>query len=78
MAGDGHAIALEVWSLPVEAFGRFVARIPPPLCIGSIELEDGTWVQGFLCEPYVLERAEDISRWGGWLAYLARPKGPGA
>jgi allophanate hydrolase len=68
---DGHAIDLEVWSLDAAAFGRFVAKIPPPLCIGSIELEDRSYTQGFLCEPHALDGAEDISKWGGWKAYLS-------
>ena len=68
---EGHAIDLEVWSLDAAAFARFVAKIPPPLCIGSIELEDRSYTQGFLCEPYALDGAEDISKWGGWKAYLS-------
>ncbi|MGO9837213.1 MAG: allophanate hydrolase [Polyangiaceae bacterium] len=68
---DGHAIDLEVWSLEAPAFARFVAKIPPPLCIGSIELEDRSYTQGFLCEPHALDGAEDISKWGGWKAYLS-------
>jgi allophanate hydrolase len=66
---DGAAIELEVWALPAAAFGSFVARIPPPLCIGSLELEDGTRLSGFLCEGYALAGAQDISSFGGWRAY---------
>ena len=69
--GAGHAVEVEVWELPVPAFGAFVARVPRPLCIGTIELDDGTFVQGFLCESAALARAEDISHFGGWRAYLA-------
>jgi allophanate hydrolase len=65
----GVAIELEVWSLPPAAFGDFVRRIPPPLCIGSLELEDGTRVSGFLCEGHALSGAADISSFGGWRAY---------
>jgi allophanate hydrolase len=70
-AGEsGAAIELEVWGLPAEGFGSFVAAIPPPLGIGSIELEDGSWVKGFLCEPHALAGAKDISSSGGWRAFL--------
>jgi allophanate hydrolase len=65
----GHAIDLEVWELDPAEFGRFVARVQAPLCIGSLELEDGSWVQGFLCEAHAVASAEDISEWGGWRAY---------
>lgn len=67
---QGTGIELEVWELPVEAFARFVAAIPPPLGIGSIDLADGSWVKGFLCETYALSGAAEITKFGGWRAYL--------
>lgn len=66
----GHAIDLEVWELTPAAFGCFVAEIPSPLGIGTLLLDDGSKVKGFLCEPHALSEAEDISRYGGWRAYL--------
>jgi allophanate hydrolase len=69
-SGAAHAIELEIWRLPAAAFGSFVASIPSPLGIGRIELEDGEWVQGFLCETWAVTGAEDISRFGGWRAFL--------
>ncbi len=69
VATGGVAIELEVWSLPPAAFGDFVRRIAAPLCIGSLELEDGTRVSGFLCEGHALTGALDISSFGGWRAY---------
>ena len=56
---------------PLAAFGGFVAEIPPPLGIGTLELEDGRQVKGFICEPRGLEGASDITAHGGWRAYLA-------
>ena len=67
--GTGVAIETEVWALSPDAFGRFVAAIPPPLGIGTIRLADGTSPKGFLCEPEGLGDAEDISHHGGWRAY---------
>jgi len=69
-SGAAHSIELEVWRMPAAAFGSFVAGIPSPLSIGRIELEDGEWVQGFLCEAWAVAGAEDISRFGGWRAFL--------
>jgi allophanate hydrolase len=66
----GRAIEVEVWSLDTAAFGAFVSAIPRPLCIGSIELDDGTVAQGFLCENDAIADATDISQHGGWRAYL--------
>jgi allophanate hydrolase len=63
-----------VWALPAAAFGDFVARVPAPLCIGSVELEDGTSASGFLCEPHALAGAREISSYGGWREFKrARP-----
>jgi allophanate hydrolase len=66
----GASIELEIWDLSHESFGRFVAAIPSPLGIGTIRLEDGTAVQGFLCEPFAIKGAKDISEFGGWRAYI--------
>jgi len=70
-AGAGHAIAVEVWEMPMARYGSFVAMIPAPLGIGTLRLEDGSRVQGFLCEPQDLAGAPDVSGFGGWRAYLA-------
>jgi allophanate hydrolase len=70
-ATDGCAIELEVWRLPIEQYGRLVNKVPAPLCIGTLELADGSTVQGFLCENYAIQGAEDISAFGGWRGYLA-------
>jgi allophanate hydrolase len=67
----GAAIAVEVWALPQSQLGSFLALIPPPLGLGSIELASGQHVHGFLCEAHALEAATDISHHGGWRAYLA-------
>jgi allophanate hydrolase len=70
---DGGApICGEVWRLPTDGFGAFVAGIPSPLGIGSVSLAGDTEVLGFLCESYAAEDAPDITDYGGWLAYLSR------
>ena len=68
--GDGAAIEVEIWELPLAAFGSFVAGIPAPLGIGTIELEDGEHVKGFLCEAHATAGARDISELGGWRRHL--------
>ena len=64
-------IGLEVWALPKTSFGDFISKIPEPLSIGTIELEDGTSVKGFLCESYVIAHAKDITKIGDWRVYLS-------
>ena len=70
-AGQGAAIALEIWEMPIAHYGSFVALIPAPLGIGTLQLDDGSAVQGFLCEPQALVEATDITHFGGWRAYMA-------
>ena len=67
----GAAVALEVWELAPAAFGRFVAAVPPPLCIGNLTLSNGDNVKGFLCESAALAGADEITHHRGWRAYLA-------
>ncbi|MBN3780697.1 allophanate hydrolase [Burkholderia sp. Ac-20345] len=67
----GAAIAVEIWEMPVDAYGSFVAGIADPLGIGTLTLADGSRVQGFLCESAALDGARDITHFGGWRAYRA-------
>ena len=71
---DGAAIIVELWDIPQARFGEFVAEIPTPLGIGNLQLADGRWVKGFICEPYALDGARDITSFGGWRAFIASQK----
>ncbi|GGJ87279.1 allophanate hydrolase [Pseudomonas matsuisoli] len=71
VADDGAEIIVELWDVPQARFGEFVAEIPPPLGIGNVQLADGRWVKGFICEPYALDGARDITTFGGWRAFIA-------
>jgi allophanate hydrolase len=66
----GSTIEVEVWEMAAREFGSFVAGIPAPLGIGTLMLADGSQVMGFICEQYAVNDAEDITRFGGWRAYL--------
>ena len=70
--GTGASIELEIWALPAEAFGRFVAAVPAPLSIGTIKLDDGRTVKGFLVEAEAVRGARDITSFGGWRAFIAK------
>ena len=67
----GAAIVIEVWAIPKEGVGAFMAGVPSPLAIGTLETQEGLHVHGFLCEPWALVGARDITSYGGWAAYLA-------
>ena len=66
----GAAIEVEVWELEVAAFGDFVSKIPGPLGIGKVMLESGEEVPGFIAEPRAANGAEEITRFGGWRAWM--------
>ncbi|XOZ34581.1 allophanate hydrolase [Halomonadaceae bacterium KBTZ08] len=65
----GAALEVEVWEMPTDRFGSFVSLIPHPLGMGTVELADGSWRKGFICEEAGLEGATDITHLGGWRAY---------
>lgn len=67
---SGCPIDVEVWRMPAENFGTFVNAVPAPLGIGKVELADGRWFSGFICEHYGLDEAVEISQLGGWRQYL--------
>ncbi|MDQ2075859.1 allophanate hydrolase [Marinimicrobium sp. ABcell2] len=69
-SGQGKEIIVELWDIPVQQFGSFVALIPAPLGIGTLTLNDGRQVKGFICEGAAAEGAEDITHLGGWRAYI--------
>jgi allophanate hydrolase len=71
VAEGGAAIAMEIWELPAQHFGGFVAGIPAPLGIGKVRLADGSEVPGFICEAIGTQGATDITAFGGWRAWLA-------
>jgi allophanate hydrolase len=72
-SGDatGHAIDVEIWNMPTGRYGPFVAAIPAPLGIGTIELADGSRVQAFVCTQTIARGARDISEFGGWRKFTA-------
>ncbi|MER5895559.1 allophanate hydrolase [Streptomyces sp. NPDC001876] len=77
VAEDGAAVETEIWELPPEGLGTLTAQLPHPMTLGRIDLADGTTAPGFLCEPYALHGATDITAHGGWRAYRAAETGGG-
>jgi allophanate hydrolase len=72
--GQGAAIELEVWALPLAAFGAFMAGVAAPLSIGTVTLADGRAVKGFLVEAAAVAGARDITALGGWRKFVAEGK----
>ncbi len=70
----GVAVDVEIWTMPAEQFGRFVASIPAPLSIGTLTITDGRDVKGFLVEAEATRDARDISAFGGWRNFMEQMK----
>ena len=70
---NGASIAVEVYDVPPWGISAFLAQIPSPLGLGQVELVNGQWVTGFICEPWALGEAKDVTEFGGWRAYLSEP-----
>jgi allophanate hydrolase len=66
----GPGIEVEIWAVPEDRFGSFVAAVPPPLGIGNAVLDNGETVKCFICEPYAIANAREITEFGGWRKYL--------
>jgi allophanate hydrolase len=71
-AFQGPGIEVEVWAVPADRFGGYVAAVPVPLGIGNATLEDGRSVKCFICEPYAIAGATEITQFGGWRKYLSQ------
>lgn len=74
--GHGSAIEVEVWAVPENTFGPFVAAVPGPLAIGTGTLASGRKVKSFVCEPAALENGSDITHLRGWRSYLSNLTAP--
>jgi len=69
--GEGAAVAVEVWDVPLQGLAKVLQSEPPGLCIGKVKLADGTIVLGVLGEPFLCEGRREITRFRGWRAYTA-------
>jgi len=69
--GNGSAIEVEVWELPIAELGSLLTGIAAPLGLGKVELSDGRWETGFICDAFGLEGAQEITSFGGWRRWIA-------
>lgn len=69
---NGQAIALEIWSVTLEALGKVLLAEPAGLSIGKVILANGQEVLGVLGEPFLCEGQKEITEYGGWRNYCDR------
>jgi carbamate kinase len=68
--GTGARVSLEVWSVPRGGLAKIFLNEPPGLTIGKVHLDDGSSVLGVLGEPAIAVGQREITRYGGWRAYV--------
>ncbi|MEU4415462.1 allophanate hydrolase [Nocardia salmonicida] len=68
--GQGAPILGELFLVSPAGLGRFLAELPPPMALTSIDLSDGRAVVGFACSYDAAVAATDITRFGSWVGYL--------
>ena len=75
-AASGVSIGAEIWRLPIASVGSFLRDIPSPLGLGSVFLQDGSCVTGFIAaEGAVDGESRDVSEFGDWRAFLRSLRG---
>lgn len=62
----GAAIAGELYTVPDTEVQAIFAREPPHLYLGDVELDNGEWVPGVLCDPAIAPQHPEITAYGGW------------
>jgi AGZA family xanthine/uracil permease-like MFS transporter len=69
----GASIAAELYEVPDDVWPAIRDSEPPGLYRGPVELADGRLVEGMLGEPELVAAPEavEITRHGGWRAYVA-------
>ena len=69
-AQGAGAIEVEIYDMPTSKVGSFFQGISFPLGLGSVELENGTWVKGFVCDAGVVRDSLDITSHRGWRNFI--------
>ena len=69
-AQGASAIEVEIYDMPTSKVGSFFQGISFPLGLGSVELENGTWVKGFVCDAGVVTDSLDITSHRGWRNFI--------
>ncbi|MDR2192805.1 MAG: allophanate hydrolase [Endomicrobium sp.] len=74
VCSQGAQIETELWSLAQKDFAEFVSKADSPMSFGKIKLFDGSETFGFLCEPYAVKNAVEITSYGGWKSFYENEK----
>ena len=70
----GIKLDVEIWSLTPTALVEILQKEPPGLCVGKVQLADGSTVFGMVAEPFIIKGQTEITIWGGWRQYVTSRK----
>ncbi len=68
--GGGNEICLEIWELDGDGLASVLINEPPGLCVGKVQLDDGTTILGVLGEQHIYKDKKEITSFGGWKEYI--------
>jgi gamma-glutamylcyclotransferase (GGCT)/AIG2-like uncharacterized protein YtfP len=76
----GRRIECELYECSEELLERLALVEPPGWSRAPVELEDGRAVEAFVGDPTLAESGVDVSKHGGWAAFVRsgaprRPRG---
>jgi AGZA family xanthine/uracil permease-like MFS transporter len=67
---DGASIPGELYAVPMGVLLKVIEGEPPGLSRGPVELADGRVVPGILFDEQAARKHPDITKHGGWRAYM--------
>lgn len=73
-AERGGSIEVEIWQVGAEGLLQILLAEPPGLCLGRVQLADGSTVLGVLGEAYICAGQREITQYGGWRGYWEKTK----
>ena len=70
-AEDGVEIAAELYDLDEGLLAQLTMLEPPGWSRAPVDLDDGRVAEAFLGDAELTEHGVDVSRYGGWAAFVA-------
>lgn len=67
---NGASIEVELYEISYDGLMAVLKNEPNGLCLGKIELIDGSYVFGILGEPFIVENKKNITEYKGWRNYI--------
>ncbi|MCH8475088.1 MAG: allophanate hydrolase [Opitutales bacterium] len=70
--GRGCSVEVELYRISQKGLGCLLTKVPAPLALGAVRLQNGREVCGFLGAEGSCRGAEDITAYGSWRSWRKR------